>query len=698
MKPNQLAFTFFLAFALPNCCYLSHAQENYVPGVRGARVTSNNQTEAIQQHGDAERETQNVSPDNENRYIVKFVDQAQFEAEDNRLLRTGGHQKKIMSLPEDLVQVMELDTDDEVRYWADRDDVEYIERDQKVYLLEPQLVDGDRNLQLEPEVESVPWGINAVKAFSISDGLVSNRKICIIDSGYDIEHPDLQNSTDIVTGSSHNDDADLKWSTDRFGHGTHVAGTIAALGGNNRGVAGVIRNGQVNLHIVKVLDTHATDWIWASGFIDAAEKCVHAGANIINMSLAGENDVRLWKDSFKRIYEQNNVLLVAASGNLGTAAYSYPASYPSVISVGSIAIDNTKSPFSQHNDQVDLVAPGSNIKSTLPGGGYGYDSGTSMATPHVSGVAALVWSQFPGYSAKEIRKALEAKAEDLGEQKGRDNMYGHGLVRADLAHAFLDSLATFLQETDDNWDFILEPKSYDLYGIKKRGTQSRKTEVYVLSRACNYKNPSIRRITGLHETNNDWKFALNDDLDSYAIKKRGKSRRTEVHILSKASNYESFSDNKVTGLHRTNDDWEFLLSPNRDLFGIKKRGTGSGRTEVHVLSAGSKYKKFSLQIATPLPEIRKDTEDWEFALDAHSNLCVIKKCGNRSGKTELHVLSRRSNYQSYSDDFVTGLDETNDDWEFALAPNSNLYGIKKRGTGSARTEVHRLSFERNYNY
>ena len=161
-----------------------------------------------------------------------------------------------------------------------------------------------------------------------------------------------------------------------IGHGTHVAGTIAAIGGNNKGVVGVNRNGQLKLHIVKVFNNDG-DWTYASDLIKAVESCVTAGSTVVNMSLGGGGFVRAEKEAYDRVYNQKGVLLVASSGNNGSSARSYPASYPAVISVGAIDQNNQKADFSQYNDQVDLCAPGVGVKSTVPGGKYKKFDGVS---------------------------------------------------------------------------------------------------------------------------------------------------------------------------------------------------------------------------------------------------------------------------------------------------------------------------------
>jgi len=332
-------------------------------------------------------------------------------------------------LPKENIEIMYLHSEKDKAKYEARDDVEYVEADHKVYLMS----------------EETPYGINKVKALLVPDTNVSNRKVCIVDTGYDLTHPDLTSDLDVVTGYDGEFSAGPSpWSYDGHGHGTHVAGTIAAIEGNNEGVVGVNRNGNVKLHIVKVFGDNGS-WAWGSSLIAAVEECVDAGANIVSMSLGGGGFSQTESNTYARVFNQDGVLLVAAAGNGGNTAYSYPASYDSVMSVAATDSDNNIASFSQRNDQVDIAAPGVGTLSTLPlhvaASGYSAWSGTSMATPHVSGVAALVWSAYPTKTASEIRQALEASAQDLGSA-GRDNTFGHGLVRADLAATYLDSSFT----------------------------------------------------------------------------------------------------------------------------------------------------------------------------------------------------------------------------------------------------------------
>lgn len=423
--------------------------------------------------------------------------------------------------------------------------------------LSPQAV---RRLRANPAVQSIeldmpryplsqtkPWGIERVQApeavLAGADG--SGIKVCVIDSGINASHEDFAGIA--ITGYA---PAGQSWNSDTCGHGTHVAGTIAAA--NNRvGVVGV-SPGKVALHIVKYFDGPSCGFSYASTLIDAANRCQQAGAKIINMSLGGGGFSGPENNAFTSLHNQG-VLSIAAAGNDGNTAKSYPASYTNVISVAATDQNDAKAAFSQYNNEVDIAGPGVGVLSTYPtreamllvggveyqagvitgsvqgsasnalvnggrctapgawankvvlcergdiafvekvnnvtaGNGraavifnnaagnfagtlgegvtstipaisisqadgqalvasalgqtaavtttpiqntneYAYMDGTSMATPHVAGVAALVWSANPAATPQQVRSAMTSSALDLGTV-GFDNNFGNGLVQA----------------------------------------------------------------------------------------------------------------------------------------------------------------------------------------------------------------------------------------------------------------------------
>jgi serine protease len=330
-------------------------------------------------------------------------------------------------------------TDEEIEMLKADPAVEQVEPDVERYLqhLPDSVKEYPRQLQ---QGENIPYGISMVQADQAWDQGVtgSGVKVCVVDSGIDQTHEDFV--TDRLTGleSSSN-----PWQRDGLGHGTHCSGTIAAAR-NGRGVVGVAPDAEI--YTVRVF-SESGGYIYSSGLVDAVNRCKAVGANIISMSLGGSDSSSFENDAFERLF-QEGVLIIAAAGNDGSTRYSYPASYDVVVSVAAVDSSKRVTDFSQKNNRVDLAAPGKDVLSTFPMDGsceicqrenpakYGTISGTSMATPHVSGVAALLWSYKPNATTTQIRDAMLQSAQDLGSS-GRDNSYGNGLV---LAMAALEVL------------------------------------------------------------------------------------------------------------------------------------------------------------------------------------------------------------------------------------------------------------------
>lgn len=319
-------------------------------------------------------------------------------------------------------------------------DVEYIEEDPVRYLIDSvtRTFGNAKIAAIAPAAESAPYGIALVQADQVSDAATGNMSICITDTGYEGNHEDLRPYTDAgITGD--NDDGlgnnTGNWWQPGHSHGTHVAGTIAGLGNNGTGVVGVNPSGLLDIHNVKIFNNAGT-WGYGSDMVRAVEQCQAAGAKVISMSIGGGASSTTEENAF--IAAANAGLLnIAAAGNDGNTALSYPASYDSVMSVAALDSNKNHASFSQRNSQVEIAAPGVAVTSTIIGNSYATWDGTSMATPHASGVAALVWSHFPSCTGEEIRQAMNLTAQDLGAS-GRDNSYGYGLVQA---KAMYDALA-----------------------------------------------------------------------------------------------------------------------------------------------------------------------------------------------------------------------------------------------------------------
>jgi serine protease len=168
--------------------------------------------------------------------------------------------------------------------------------------------------------------------------------------------------------------------------------------------------------------------------IECIQAAVAAGADVISMSYGSYYRSRAEENALKNAYASGCVL-IAAAGNSGNSWKSYPAGYDVVVSVAAIDSLSQRGWFSTYNSDVELAAPGVGVKSTVPGGGYEIWNGTSMATPHVSGVAALVRAAHPTWTPVQVRQAMTATAVDLGAA-GRDVYFGYGLVDALAAASY----------------------------------------------------------------------------------------------------------------------------------------------------------------------------------------------------------------------------------------------------------------------
>ncbi len=282
-------------------------------------------------------------------------------------------------------------------------------------------------------------GIDMEPAWDLATG--NDVIVAVIDTGIRVGS-DLANTCFVSGYDFVNDDTDP---VDDNGHGTHVAGTIAQSTNNNEGVAGVAFN--ACLMPVKVLDYRGYGTY--ADIVDGIYYAVDHGANIISMSLGGSSGSEALEDAVAYAYN-NGVTVIAAAGNDGANAISYPAAYDAyVIAVGATQYDKQRAPYSNYGSSLDVVAPGGNLDLDQNGDGYGdgvlqqtfevtwwggiqwgyyFYEGTSMATPHVSGTAALLYS-VGVTSPDEIRNILQSTAIDLGDP-GWDQYYGWGLINA----------------------------------------------------------------------------------------------------------------------------------------------------------------------------------------------------------------------------------------------------------------------------
>lgn len=277
--------------------------------------------------------------------------------------------------------------------------------------------------------------MNIPEAWTVTEGS-SEVLIAIIDTGIDTDHQEFigrisplsYNSRTKVTSST-----SLAHVEDDNGHGTHVAGVIGANKDNNLGIAGIVQQSQLLIIKANNADDPGTTDDESENFMDAsiAEGIHYArlhGADIINMSLGTSSINALTRDAIEAAISAG-ILVVGASGNDGDSDRYYPASYPGVISVGSVNSSGIHSTFSNFNDALDVVAPGEAIVTTGLNNGYFSVSGTSLSAPQVSGILGLLVAAYPSFSATQISNLLINSTTDLGVA-GYDIYYGYGLVNA----------------------------------------------------------------------------------------------------------------------------------------------------------------------------------------------------------------------------------------------------------------------------
>ncbi|HEY9855748.1 MAG TPA: S8 family peptidase [Stenomitos sp.] len=275
-----------------------------------------------------------------------------------------------------------------------------------------------------------PQVMHAPEAWSLTRG--AGVTVAVVDTGADLTHPDLQGR--LVAGY----DATTKGNTpkDENGHGTHVAGIIAASANNGTGVVGIAPEAKVMPVKVLSADGSGSDADVADGITWAADH----GAQVLNMSLGGPGESQVLEDAVNYALKKG-VAVIAAMGNDGTNEMSYPAAYPGVVAVGATDSKDQTADFSQWGEWISVAAPGVQILSTFPTyqvnlNDYGFPQsyatldGTSMASPAVAGLAALVKARYGSLTPAQLKSRLEAGADKVAGVTAFDPHYGFGRVNA----------------------------------------------------------------------------------------------------------------------------------------------------------------------------------------------------------------------------------------------------------------------------
>ncbi|MFS1511739.1 S8 family serine peptidase [Chengkuizengella sp. SCS-71B] len=323
--------------------------------------------------------------------------------------------KKIKTKNKEIIVAMLTET--ELLEVASNDEVLFVEEN---VVVEVASVDKPKKKEIEENDQLIPWGIDAISSELVHENGMDgkNIKVAILDTGIS-EHPDLKMKDGIsfVESESFNDDD--------HGHGTHVAGTVAALD-NEMGVVGVAP--EVDFYGVKVLNEDGNGSY--AQVIEGIQWAIDQKMDIISMSFGGQAYSRALHGVIQDADEEG-ILIIGAAGNAGegTQTIQYPALFPEVISVGAVDENLERASYSSTGEELDLVAPGSDILSTLQNGEYGEMTGTSMAVPHVTGAAALIWSTDKKLSSEEIKNKLYNTATPLGDA----HEYGYGLINVEKA-------------------------------------------------------------------------------------------------------------------------------------------------------------------------------------------------------------------------------------------------------------------------
>jgi subtilisin len=275
--------------------------------------------------------------------------------------------------------------------------------------------------QPSPAAETVPVGVQQIKspsAWGCSRG--KGVRVAVLDTGIDWNHPDLRpnvrGAVSFVPGET---------AMDGNSHGTHCAGTIAAAI-NGAGVVGVAP--EASLYAVKVLSNGGSgNWSW---LIAGINWCIQNKMHVGSMSLGGPSAPTALEAICNAAFNAG-ILLVAAAGNDGpNNPVNVPGRYKNVVAVSAIDGNNAIAPFSCRGPEIEICAPGVQVLSTVPGGGYGNKSGTSMACPHVAGAAAVIWGAHRFANNVAIWNLLGSTADNFGPP-GWDPAYGYGRVDVD---------------------------------------------------------------------------------------------------------------------------------------------------------------------------------------------------------------------------------------------------------------------------
>jgi thermitase len=297
--------------------------------------------------------------------------------------------------------------------------MQYFKQDPNVAFTEPHYIYLKNQIN-DTYYSKYQWNLPAIgteEGWNVTRGS-KKVKIAVVDTGVDLDHPDLSGRlTKGYNAIANNDQPE-----DDNGHGTHVAGIIASETNNGRGVAGITWYNPIIP--VKVLDSKGS-----GGSFNVAKGirwAVDHGANVINLSLGNYQSAAVTEEAI-RYAQQKDVVIISAVGNDNSSQPSYPAAYPGVLGVAAVDWDGNRAAFSNYGNYIDVAAPGVEIASTFYKAQYATLSGTSMAAPHVTALAGLIRSVDPNLKNTEVMDIITRTTQKV-RQTGSKPYYGSGII------------------------------------------------------------------------------------------------------------------------------------------------------------------------------------------------------------------------------------------------------------------------------
>ena len=520
-------------------------------------------------------------------------------------------------------------------------------------------------------------------------------KVAVIDSGVDFGNDvELKGFIDLVPGY----EECLPYYTDITGHGSAVAGIIAAEK-NGKGITGI--NTNVELYSARVLDENNS--APTSRVIEAIYWAIDHNVNIINMSFGMKEDSQALHNAIKDAYNAG-ILLIAAAGN--TSQVEYPAAYGEVVAVGAVDSDGVVCDNSAKGDEIELVAPGEKIASTGAFCGELVCSGTSMAAPHVTGLASLLWQKDMNMSSDFVRSLLKASANNYGDEKS----YGYGLIDCKYAEQIYDSFKeeylqsatvsnvekynnTAVVTTLDNNTYV--EGSWDTMIHKELVSTSRlsSADVNTIKEGIVYpdkKGGVLEKMSvnpGFHGNGEKGNYVLNAIYLSYLAKNWKIQNASEIFPSDIYNRYKSNFDDMYKKLNQCKGDiknkyfmWGIALHSLTDSYShnsfVKPPSSGTWVYLVH--DNDERKNKSGYEVGVDNPYIARGRFD---SAQTSANIALAELCNGNAWT--FRVYEHRGYFQSYYSREIDGFPKY--DWEFKM--NKLFYYAKEVDYGANYSEI-----------